>query len=375
MEQSPTPIGSSGSRLRAPNDGIVASSRPRRWLGARWLELFKELRSSHHAQLARGRTLARAGRVRELWFAPGIAHAEVVTNKQMFQVSIRVRVYEDKEWKRLVKILVHNLNAVAYMLEGKLPRVIVERLEGKGLSLIPEITEIDGECECTDFHMPCCHMAAVHNVLADALDGDPFLLLTLRGRNRDQLLAALRKSWGDPAPLLPLAKDSDEEPPEGEWMDSPQPLPDLDFKIGLVAAEAPGLRTLGPPPGHVDLTPTLSPLYEAGSEAAYGLAMTEPRWSERDVPQYGWLREWTGETPKPARPRHSLPQSPGDLDREALTEQLVDMLAEHGAARSKDLSERLKVPLIDIRQELLELEKLGIVYRTGQTRGTRWWLG
>ena len=53
--------------------------------------------------------------------------------------------------------------------------------------------------------MPCSHMAAVHNVLADALSGDPFLLLTLRGRNRDQLLAQLRKSWGDTAPLMPVS--------------------------------------------------------------------------------------------------------------------------------------------------------------------------
>ena len=96
MDSSPTGT-PAGGRLRAPDDGIVASARPRHWLGVRWLELFKNLRTSHHTQLARGRTLARAGRVRDLWFAPGIAHAEVVTNKQTFQVSIRVRVYEDKE--------------------------------------------------------------------------------------------------------------------------------------------------------------------------------------------------------------------------------------------------------------------------------------
>ena len=54
-----------GGRLQAPSDGIVASARPKGWLGTRWLKTFDELRSSHHAQLARGRTLARAGRVRD----------------------------------------------------------------------------------------------------------------------------------------------------------------------------------------------------------------------------------------------------------------------------------------------------------------------
>ena len=44
-------------------------------------------------------------------------------------------------------------------------------------------------------------------------------------------------------------------------------------------------------------------------------------------------------------------------------------------AKSKELADRVKADILEVRQELLELEKLGIVYRTGQTRGTRWWLG
>ena len=39
------------------------------------------------------------------------------------------------------------------------------------------------------------------------------------------------------------------------------------------------------------------------------------------------------------------------------------------------LADAVKANILDVRQELLELEKLGIVYRSGQTRGTRWWLG
>jgi DNA-binding IclR family transcriptional regulator len=58
-----------------------------------------------------------------------------------------------------------------------------------------------------------------------------------------------------------------------------------------------------------------------------------------------------------------------------ITEKLVDALAALESAKSKELSERLNIPMLDVRNELLELEKLGIVYRTGQTRGTRWWLG
>ena len=87
------------------------------------------------------------------------------------------------------------------------------------------------------------------------------------------------------------------------------------------------------------------------------------------------MREWTGETPRPVRPRRKLPDDPGRDTRHEFSDRIVHVLAEHGALRSKDLAERLNIPLFDVRQELIELEMLGIVYRTGQTRGTRWWLG
>lgn len=59
-----------------------------------------------------------------------------------------------------------------------------------------------------------------------------------------------------------------------------------------------------------------------------------------------------------------------------LTERLVNHLAElQGGAKTRDLAASLVVPVLDIRHELVDLERLGIVYRTGRTRGTRWWLG
>ena len=90
------------TRLSAPKDGIVASARPKGWAAESWMAIFDELGPTHHAQLARGRTLARSGRVRDLWFSPGLASAEVVTNRNTHRVTIRVRVFEDEEWGRVV---------------------------------------------------------------------------------------------------------------------------------------------------------------------------------------------------------------------------------------------------------------------------------
>jgi predicted ArsR family transcriptional regulator len=60
---------------------------------------------------------------------------------------------------------------------------------------------------------------------------------------------------------------------------------------------------------------------------------------------------------------------------QSLTEQVVDLLATMESAKSRELADQLGLTNIQVRNELLDLEKLGIVYRTGRTRGTRWWLG
>lgn len=58
-----------------------------------------------------------------------------------------------------------------------------------------------------------------------------------------------------------------------------------------------------------------------------------------------------------------------------LAERIADLLVGVEKAASADLAKQLGVSKEEVRKELRRLEKLGIVYRTGQTRGTRWHLG
>jgi len=46
---------------------------------------------------------------------------------------------------------------------------------GPAVALPIRRREIDQHCDCDDWNDPCAHVSAVHSVLADALDGDPFL--------------------------------------------------------------------------------------------------------------------------------------------------------------------------------------------------------
>lgn len=65
---------------------------------------------------------------------------------------------------------------------------------------------------------------------------------------------------------------------------------------------------------------------------------------------------------------------------EPLTETVInalDRLSDGGVSgvSTVALEDVTGIRQVDIRAELLECERLGIVYRTGNTRGTRWWLG
>jgi hypothetical protein len=76
--------------------------------------------------------------------------------------------------------------------------------------------------------------------------------------------------------------------------------------------------------------------------------------------------------PRTARPARPAPAVVVPL---ALTEAIADALVSRPGARSQDIAEQIGRDLDEIRAELLDLERAGIVYRTGKTRGTRWHLG
>src|SRR5690606_23556725 len=121
---------------------------------------------------------------------------------------------------------------------------------------------------------PCKHVAAVHFVLGEAFDRDPFLLFELRGRTKAQVLDALRAArGGEPeaggssskrrraagvaakaeAPAVLEVVTVSLGRMKTEDYDSPRsPLPSLRFHFD--APEAPGalLRQLGAPNGWSD---------------------------------------------------------------------------------------------------------------------------
>jgi uncharacterized Zn finger protein len=197
-----------------------------------------------------------------------------------------------------------------------MPREIDEAFQSAGASLFPrKRDDLRTDCDCPDYGDPCKHIAAVHYVLGDALDRDPFLLFELRGRTREQVLSALgeaRASEGGTRRREPkrTAKPTDvvERPPsvallklDAKTYDAaPAPLPALSFSFDPPSAHAAVLRQLGAPGSWNREAPpaeSLAPVVRAAAQAARRLALNDP---ETSLPPSG--------TPAPLEPKKKPPR-------------------------------------------------------------------
>jgi uncharacterized Zn finger protein len=163
------------------------------WWGKAWVEALENRASLDRNRLPRGRTYARTGAVGELVVAPGEVVASVQGSRRTpYTVKVRVATFDDGQWTSLLDALAAEIGHTAALLDGELPEGVAEDVRSVGLDLLPGAGELQPRCNCPDYADPCKHSAAVCYLVADILDDDPFTLLLLRGRGREEVLAAMR---------------------------------------------------------------------------------------------------------------------------------------------------------------------------------------
>ena len=111
---------------------------------------------------------------------------------QAYRVTVRVRRFTDDEWAALAAAVAARARHSASLLDGELDPSIVDDARAAGTELLPGPGDLQPRCSCPDWADPCKHSAAVCYLVADLLDADPFDLLLLRGRSRDEFLAQVR---------------------------------------------------------------------------------------------------------------------------------------------------------------------------------------
>jgi uncharacterized Zn finger protein len=259
--------------LPAPEHGIRVKEIGATWWGARWVEALSRFGGGYAGRLRRGVSYARQGRVHDLAVRDAVVTAEVTGSRpEPYKVSLMLRPLPERAWDLAIRAMAGKARFSAQLLAGDMPRAIDEAFSVAHVSLFPaRRADLRTDCSCPDSANPCKHVAALHYVLGEAFDRDPFLLFELRGRSKDSVLGELRarraqmsadrrraaerasaargEGAASEAPGADdVLDDVDSAPAAAGYDEFRAPVDDLRFRITAPAAEGAILRQLGSPP-------------------------------------------------------------------------------------------------------------------------------
>ena len=257
------------------------------WWGRLWTRALEELSDDFENRLPRGKKYAEEGAVSHFQVRPGQIEARV-HGRKTYTVTLALPALSEQQWQRALELLAKESRFVASLLAGEMPEGLDETFREAGASLYPRVPkELQTHCDCPDLANPCKHVAAVCDVMAEALDRDPWLLFDLRGKTKNEVHLALQaavdsaaiepsKRRGRPKKNdLPLEeKLASQAPPPSSWqaMTSDQ---FVDFSAPLPTVSIP--RAI---PADPSVFSQLGPLPHARIEASLSLAALMHRTAE-----------------------------------------------------------------------------------------------
>lgn len=177
-----------GIRARSKRGDIGSS-----WWSRRFIDVLEGLELG--TRLASGRRYARAGQVVTLDVTAGSVTSTVQGSRpRPYDVSIGLTQIWPTQWERIERALADQVIFSAKLLAGDMPEDLERVFSELRQPLFPQSAEeLRMECSCPDWSVPCKHVAATLYLLAEAFDGDPFLILAWRGRTKAELLTNLRR--------------------------------------------------------------------------------------------------------------------------------------------------------------------------------------
>ena len=109
-----------------------------------------------------------------------------------YRVKINFETINETNWNQIIKKLAERPLNFIELLEGILPEELTTIFEETGHSLFPNALKgLHADCSCPDKAIPCKHIASIILYLSRVIDFNPFLLLELRGINKNRLLDQL----------------------------------------------------------------------------------------------------------------------------------------------------------------------------------------
>lgn len=235
---------------------------------------------------AAARSYVKAGRVVEVKVDPGVVVAKVQgSRKAPYHVRLYSPLPKPEQIEAIKRGLCESAIFGALLLAGEMPVVVRDVFTSCGAALTP-LASGRGRmlCSCSEPEDICKHILAVLFVVIDAFDRDPFLLLRLRGLDKEELLHALTLPRGAPAAAVdpqvggeadddgrsaPSDSSSAEPQADGSFYGDAQLAAELSLSRGAPRSETP------PPPlfdfplwrGETPFRDSIRPYYETARKA------------------------------------------------------------------------------------------------------------
>jgi uncharacterized Zn finger protein len=276
-----------------PADGIKAKSQRgsfgSTWWATRWIQALERLMDA--GRLSRGRSYARGGQVLNLDIGAGRVAARVQgSRKTPYKIAVELTPLTDDQWSRAIDAMAEQAIFAAKLLNGEMPPDIEEAFKQANVALFPVSgSDLRTSCSCPDYANPCKHIAAVYLLLGERFDADPFLLFHLRGRSKEQIMAAMRALRAANAVAEEPAVYATETPvaPDGtplaeqfaHFWTAGAGLADFRVTVAAPAVATALLKRLGPLPvdagqNRSDTMTRLAATYDAVTQAALALAFS-----------------------------------------------------------------------------------------------------
>lgn len=172
------------------------TARSTTWWGRAFVRSFEELTLGGD-DLVAGRALARAGRLGAIVVLDAMASAVTDPGSDRpVMAQLKVTRLPDAEWTAFAREAARESGFAAALEVGDLPAELVEHADEAGVEVLPGTADLETACECGAWSQPCVHALALLQQLAWQVDVDPYVLLLLRGRTREALLAEVEALAG-----------------------------------------------------------------------------------------------------------------------------------------------------------------------------------
>ncbi|MDO5116360.1 MAG: SWIM zinc finger family protein [Synergistaceae bacterium] len=161
------------------------------WWSRRWVEVME--RNIDAGRLARGKSYARKGQVVGIQIEEGLVSAFVQgTRKAPYQIRLGFETLSQEARELILFRFRENAALAAKLLAGEMPDETEAIFNEAGTPLFPGRNALRRfKCSCPDDATPCKHIIAVLLILGEELEDDPFLLLKLRGLEKESLINLL----------------------------------------------------------------------------------------------------------------------------------------------------------------------------------------